>query len=809
MKKSFMTRVLATGLSLAMALSLSTATNLVSAQAAPAMLVDAVSGESTSTLTVDVDAVAKLKINPEVSKTYKVESVKKSSKKIKTAVSKNGTVVYVRGVTATEEKDSAIRVYFKVKKTGKTAKRQFAAKVKVVAPKPAVAELTEVTQKEARKFAVTLSTAVEKVDASDFSIKRKADNAVIPIKSAISDDAKTGVTIETFVDLADGKEYTFTYTAKDEAKTASSKDLTVTDGKIAKLDLTTTNVTAGTADGGVKVVTKDAGDVVLNTYSFSDAAAKYINVTVTPTTTGYRDGNKIYLPEVGNTATVKVEYHTYKYVDGKEEGALTETFTVTAVADATVMSDYLYTITDSATTPAWKSASFKENHQIAIGDKDLVVHFYFKDSKNNNKTKGHKISSSDATVLNLAAQTLAADNSTVAVAGAKEGTAYIVVKNSKDELVTTLPVTVVGKKVATTLELSTQAVSISNSSTANAISTVKAYVKDQYGNKMGFAQNATTSSAIIVPLSGPNNLNVTTYKDVLINSLGALTFKSNEMAIAVSGKAFQTKGTYVYRIDIKIDGKTVSNSLTVNVSEPAAGGANESFQIEIGADIDMVVNKDNVLGKTMEFKVAQMSNGVVYKYLGTNSIASISVKSSDGTSELKVVSGGVDAAAGPIKATTIGAIVTSGTATSNYVEKLAKKDTTYLVKIELQGGKNLTASFNVKDSQLDVTPEITNISDSIAYTDIKDVLKSSTASDATNYIKYYYDNRQLNVGTDDIVKVVATYAEGSQTMTVHSVTFIANVEANSTCKMLVTVNVEKAFTTTAQKWTKGSEVVGK
>ena len=82
MKKSFMTRVLATGLSLAMALSLSTATNLVSAQAAPAMLVDAVSGESTSTLTVDVDTVAKLKINPEVSKTYKVESVKKSSKNI-------------------------------------------------------------------------------------------------------------------------------------------------------------------------------------------------------------------------------------------------------------------------------------------------------------------------------------------------------------------------------------------------------------------------------------------------------------------------------------------------------------------------------------------------------------------------------------------------------------------------------------------------------------------------------------------------------------------------------------------------------
>ena len=803
MKKSFMTRVLATGLSLAMALSLSTATNLVSAQAAPAMLVDAVSGESTSTLTVDVDAVAKLKINPEVSKTYKVESVKKSSKKIKTAVSKNGTVVYVRGVTATEEKDSAIRVYFKVKKTGKTAKRQFTAKVKVVAPKPAVAELTEVTQKEARKFAVTLSTAVEKVDASDFSVVRKADNAVIPIKSAISDDAKTGVTIETFVDLADGKEYTFTYTAKDEAKTASSKDLTVTAGKIEKLDLTTTNVTAGTADDGVKVVTKDANGVILNTYSFSDAAAKYINVTVTPTTAGYRDGNKIFLPEVGNTAAVKVEYHTYKYdANNVEVGALNETFTVTAVADATVMNNFAYTIkTDDSKEPAWSSASFKENHQISIGDANQVIYFKFKDSKGNDKTKGYKVSTSDAKVLIMNAMQLnngSADK--VAVAGANAGTAYIVVKNSKDELVTTLPVTVAAKKVATNLELSTQAVTLSNSTTAQVTKDVTLVVKDQFGNKINLASpnpSATTKVAISA-LSGPtgfdaknDTMNKAAVKSLAGVAVGTGSYQNisntgTDTKLTVNGKEFNQKGTYVYKIDITVGDKTVSNSLTVNVSEPNASGT-ESYTIQLSTDsIDLVANDNNKAAKRVEIKVAKLKDGVVSDFLKTNSITSISVKSSDGSSTLDVVSAG---------AATCGAVISTGSGTqADPIVKKAKKDTTYLVKISLQGNKDLTASFTTKDSQLALVSEITNISDSISDNGIKDVLAFTSSNKDKARVKYSYDNSDLYIESGQIKKVNAAYVANSKDITVYSIDVNAKI-GNTYVQFNVPIN--KPFTTTA------------
>ena len=77
MKKSFMTRVLATGLSLAMAFSMAAATNVTTASAASKpVLVDAVTGGSGKAVTVNVDEVAKLKVNAATSKTYAVSSVK-------------------------------------------------------------------------------------------------------------------------------------------------------------------------------------------------------------------------------------------------------------------------------------------------------------------------------------------------------------------------------------------------------------------------------------------------------------------------------------------------------------------------------------------------------------------------------------------------------------------------------------------------------------------------------------------------------------------------------------------------------------
>lgn len=699
----------------------------------------------------------------------------------KSRKSKAGTVVTVRGLVATEEnKPAAIKVSFTAKKTGKTSKYTFASKVTVVAPKPAVAELTTVTQKEAAKFAATLSTTVESVDVKDFSIVRTSDNAVIPVKSVALDDAKTGVTIETFVGLTDAKEYTFTYTAKDEAKTASSATLTVTDNKIAKLALTTTNVTAATADDGVKVQTLDASGVLLSTLKFSECAAKYIDVTVTPATAGYRDGDKIYLPEVGNTATVKVVYHTYKYVDGKEEGAIEETFTVTAIADATVMSTWNYTI--AGATPAWDSASFKANHTIAIGDEaSKKAYFFFKNSKNADKTSDYKVSSSNSSVLQVANVSLTNKSTGVTIQGVAAGTAYIVVKDAKDNLVQTLPVEVVAKRAATSLEVSAQSVTVSRAKTAGAVTTIKLYVKDQYGDKMDFSG---ASVAKIENLSRPDGIseaNANTWigtvtKPTAGNTEGKVTF-------TMDVTNFTKKGTYTYKYTITLDGKTVNNTLTVNITEP---GENDtiSYDIEIADSVDMVVNKDNKDPKTFAIRVGEYRGGILYQYVGVNSVSSIEVKNA-ASETLEVVSaGGTN--------TTMGAIVSAVTPSGTQIVKKAKTGA-YTVVVKLQGDKTLSKVFTVTDSQLPVSVNVKKTSIDSA-TDIRTVLANK------DNVTLSYDNSELTIATGDILNVHGKFISGQTDLTVTSIDVYVTVDGGGTPELLVNIPINQTFKSTTA-WT--------
>lgn len=61
----------------------------------------------------------------------------------------------------------------------------------------------------------------------------------------------------------------------------------------------------------------------------------------------------------------------------------------------------------------------------------------------------------------LATTTLTDTVDNVAVKGVSEGIAYILVKDSKGNLVTTLPISIVAKRVPTTLELDKTSVEIS------------------------------------------------------------------------------------------------------------------------------------------------------------------------------------------------------------------------------------------------------------------------------------------------------------------------------------------------------------
>ncbi len=671
MKKSFMTRVLATGLSLAMALSLSTATNLVSAQAAPAMLVDAVSGESTSTLTVDVDTVAKLKINPEVSKTYKVESVKKSSKKIKTAVNKKGTVVYVRGMAATGEKDSAIRVYFKVKKTGKTAKRQFTAKVKVVAPKPAVAEITEAVQKETNKIAVKFSAAVD-AKTTDIAIVREEGTITIPVKSVVLDADKLGASIVTYTDMKDAKVYNVTYTAADEAKTKSTVSFTATDAKVAQLTLSTSTVVANESTE-VKVNTLDANGVALGSYKFSELAAQKITVDVKCATGGYKDGDKIFLKNVGDTATVEATLHTYQFENGVEKDTIKNAdTTVTAVADSYAGITYNYTFTDKPATPAWDASTFKAVTTLPINE-NLYAHFNFK-AGSTDKTSKFKIASADKSIVIIAEGAITKAGN-YDIKGLKEGSTYLIVKDEKDNLVTTLPVTVQAARKATSLKLSTNAITVSNSN-AQAVKWVEAKVYDQYDKEMTIDAGSVD------------------FDKLTVASTCAVLAKSGN-GVKVTG-ANMAKGTYYYQIKAKAGNVEVKNNLTVSVVDPT-GSSSVAYALEVGSETvnltkDPTSTSTTVANVIQTIKVQQLKNGALNAYVGTSSIASITISGTNGEGTVTVTSKGAAnyGNTGYTGTATMAALVSTDSALKQEV-----KSGTYLVTAKIYTSHTTTATTDI------------------------------------------------------------------------------------------------------------------
>ena len=291
MKKSFMTRALATGLSLAMAFSLSAATNVsvASAAAKPAM--------KSTTMTVKVGQSKNYQATAATQKAYKITAIKMSAAgKTKATVKINSSKKSIKVTGKAATKGSNVIVTFKNNSTKKLTKVTTKVVVKEEAPK--VATIKEVAQNTATKLTATLATAIEKVDLADLNIVRDDSNSVIAVKSATIDSADaTKLVIETYAEMTDGKSYTVTYTAQDEAKTQSSAKFTATDGTIADFALSTTSITANKATT-IKYSALDAKNVVIYEKEITDKPSG-IDIDVT-CDNGYQDGSKLVLINAGN-----------------------------------------------------------------------------------------------------------------------------------------------------------------------------------------------------------------------------------------------------------------------------------------------------------------------------------------------------------------------------------------------------------------------------------------------------------------------------------------------------------------------------
>ena len=770
MKKSFMTRILATGLSFAMAFSMAAVTSVTPASAASKpVLVDAVTGGSGKAVTVNVDEVAKLKVNAATKKTYAVSSVKKSSKKIKTAVNKKGTVVYVRGVAETGEKDSAIRVSFKVKKTGKISKFTFASKVKVVSPKPANVKLTGATQKEATKIAVTFDNAAITPGAiSSFKVARTEGNIVVPVKAVVYDADKKGATLETYVGMTDAKEYTVTYTDADEAKTVSTATFTATDNKIADLQVSTTSLVAKETTE-VKIKTLDAQGVLLNEYSLTKAEQNKITFDLKSSDgTAYRAGDGIYVAKVGDTVTLKATLHTYKYVDGKEQDIIEREFTLVGTTEDYAAISFGYSI--ASKKPDFNSSSYKQNKAVAKGAESTFFPNFKKGS--NDVEKKFAIESSDPSVLLVAnAEVGKLTKDGVKVKGVKEGTAYILVKDADKALVASLEVTVGAASAANTITLSSNSVVTSDSGAETKEVTVK--VKDQYDNELPIEELKVECT------------------DTTAKSAAAITKKKDGTTntIVIDGKQDKAGKTvsYSYKVTAKTkDGKGTKEaylSVTINHAGTIADVTNYGLVLD-KEDIDLAWSKDATnTGSALKIQVAAYDkNGGLVDFLplAKSGVAITVKKSNDATKELKVESGAAalsgknDVADVILSASSAGAV--TGT-NKDPIKKYAEVGTyTVTATFDVAGKANtFSKQFNVKDTQGTFTFKVADTSKDKWSTDAKTTL---TPTKTNSNVTYYINNNAIDSDDVKVEEVKSTTLDGAAAISVSKVVIAYRIDGN-------------------------------
>jgi len=243
-----------------------------------------------------------------------------------------------------------------------------------------------------------------------------------------------------------------------------SKSFTATDGTVASVGLTKTEVPAATKSE-VKATASDANGVILGYFDLTNGNSAKGQVTTALTITkGYVEGTDVYLPAVGDTMTAKVTYHTGTFgTDGTETGTIENTFTITAVDPSVV--NYGFAVTIGTSAPAWTATSFKANTTINAEADGQYAYFRItnNDGKDIDNYSDYSVETADATklVLNAGALTKSATNGSIAVAvkGVNAGDTYILVKKD-GKVVASLPVKVQGKAVATSVDLNKTSVTV-------------------------------------------------------------------------------------------------------------------------------------------------------------------------------------------------------------------------------------------------------------------------------------------------------------------------------------------------------------
>ena len=488
--------------------------------------------------------------------------------------------------------------------------------------------LKSATQKKASQIEATFAGDTSKLDKKDIIITNTSNNVVYPVKAISVAADKTTVKIDTYSEMNDAKEYSVKYDGTEVKFTA-------TDGTVADVGVSATQIVKGTAGTEVKAQFLDKNQVVVKEFTLSEAANDGSVDFGFTENKGYTDGNKLVLLNTGDTATAEVTYHTNKYdqTTGAETGKITKKFTVTAVDDDATLSNFNYTVNAKNTQVNW-NIDVKTDNKLAVKD-TAYAFFYIKNSTDTDVTSQYSVESSDKGVLLLdkTALTSAGDakgSTAVTVTGVKAGTAYINVINSDGKVVKSLPVVVQETRKLTNLKFDTMTINnnatgIGRTLNTSDSETFKAY--DQYDSQISAANITVTNEVLSAPTAETTHKKGTTSFPV--------TYATGSIAVNAAGLAegaYQVKLT-AHTTDAKCDTNvTVARVLTVNVVNVADATDAASYRLNVSDQkADLAIASDAAVGdfssKAITASVNEYKKGAK---VSTVSGASITIKNPDG-----------------------------------------------------------------------------------------------------------------------------------------------------------------------------------
>ena len=430
--------------------------------------------------------------------------------------------------------------------------------------------LKDVKQATTTKLTATVAGNTAALKASDFVITNTSSKATVAAKSVSVDKTdKTQVTVETYVAMADGKDYTVT--VADVTKT-----FTATDGKIVKAEISPASVVvptpANNSDGSNAndIVAKftDASGVEIASVKPLEGTTKvptgftYVEFKVDATNNGYLSGNTLNLYKVGNTAKVTAIAHTGKYnASAVEEGNITAEATITGVDPTAV------------TTSAWnvklgkssdKASEFKNIKETKLAVKDTDVYAYIQRATSDGKTanaKDYTFESSNNDVMTVS-------------------TASTTVKDT-----TAVAVTIGDERKVTALSLDKNSFVLSSKNGIDNDVTVKATAKDQYGEEVTIASGLTCKNA---------NSQIDDSKKIDIKNN---TIKVTKPDLTKDDK--DSSNTYIVEYkDVKVTFTIVVKAYDKTTTTPAA------FDLVLGADkADAIVKADATANTTISADV--------------------------------------------------------------------------------------------------------------------------------------------------------------------------------------------------------------